>query len=262
MVYTPVRSKYFQRTPAISPNGIENVWIGGHVRHSWEKISGKVPPPLIWAHGAGQSTEWSVSSILPHTWALIRELSQYFTVYVGDFDGTQTEGIWGNDNHIARIEEARLYLASEFLSAGPVTLIGVSMGGLGILNYAKAHPTLVRAVVPQTAVLDLTLWIAETGGAASGVHAAYGGAYSEAVHGADHNPHTWWSTLTTDIAAKIFYSSEDVTGTTGQAFKDPSVSDMVADRPSTLFGNYAGGHAEGSMPNMAADILKFCRYLT
>jgi len=63
---------------------------------------------------------------------------------------------WGNDLAVQRIGQARAYLQGRWGAApGPVFLLGVSMGALDMLNYARHQRTSVAGLVAILPVTDL-----------------------------------------------------------------------------------------------------------
>lgn len=244
------RSKYFTRVPTVSGfvNSDKTYVLSPNV-----PPSSPVPPPLIFCHGAGYLLDSVIDGTSPWHKLLMETLAKYFTVFVSDFDSTQTKGIWGCDAHVALIEDARTYLASTMGSTGKVTLVGVSMGGLGVMNYAKNYPGNVKTLAPITAVIDLQDWWSSlTVPARASIDAVYPPNYSDATYGANYNPKLWWSSLTKDIFVKLFYSTAD------QPPFYNAIGSMQASRPSTLAQNYAGGHAEAGLPYMFNDVVDFC----
>jgi len=214
---------------------------------------------MIFCHGAGYDLDGSLGAgvLTEGTYhlKLIQTLSKYFTVFTSDFDVTQSRGIWGCEDHIAFIEDARLYLESEYGTSGKVTLAGVSMGGGGVLNYTRKYPSNVRALAPITAVIDMQAWwnYLDPSGRTS-IDMVYPPYYTDAAYGALYNPAVWASTLDPDIPVKLFYSTADVPPFYA------TVPAWLAARPSTLAQNYPGGHAEAGLVYMLDDVVKFLRY--
>lgn len=210
------------------------------------------PPPLIFAHGAtGRVMDGTALSL--GQYELVWELAKYFTVIVTDLGGDQ----WANDTHISRIAAAKTYAAGTWFSSGPITLVGSSMGAAGCWAYAKANPEQVRCIAGIIPVSDIEDMRANNrGGLAASINAAYGGAYSQATHGALHNPVTIAPTLTTDIPVKLWYSNADVT------VVPSTVLAIGAARPSTTLVDVgAGGHGQASIVAATDDVVKFVRYL-
>lgn len=160
-------------------------------------------PPLIYCHGSGATTQTAASGSAANAgeWALLTALAQHYLVIVADL-GLQA---WGNDTHVARIAEAKAYLAA-LGATGPVTLVGGSMGNLGALGYARAHPESVSKVACIIPALDLASLYPM---ASADIDAAYGGAYSNAVHGPTHSPVQYAASLDADLPIHLFTTSND-----------------------------------------------------
>jgi pimeloyl-ACP methyl ester carboxylesterase len=65
---------------------------------------------------------------------------------------------WGNDAAVADIDTARVFLGTLGCATDKVLLVGASMGVVDALNYARAHPDRVAAIVgmiPGSDVNDL-----------------------------------------------------------------------------------------------------------
>lgn len=144
-------------------------------------------PGIIYCHGAGELCAGFMNN--PRS-AIYAAMVQYgYTVLSCDLAGTQT---WGNDTAMARIAEAKTYLqAQPKVSAGPVIMMGQSMGALNSLIYAKANPSNVICVIGMIPVIDVTdIHTNNRGGLASTINSCYSGGWSEATYGATKNPAT------------------------------------------------------------------------
>lgn len=136
---------------------------------------------------------------------LVNAIAEHFPVLSIDAGGTQA---WGNTTAIARVGDAVTYAHGTLgWKSGTVLLVGGSMGALTALNYARANPSKVGAIVGLIPVIDLNDMVTNNrGGLAANIHAAYGG-YVEATHGASHNPATYAASFTTPT--RLFYASDD-----------------------------------------------------
>lgn len=96
---------------------------------------------------------------------------------------------WGNDNARNWFTRVRTLMQSPAYGAkaGKVGLVGLSQGGLNVLSWAGANPTLVGAVTTYLAPCDLSVAAAAAGYGAA-VNAAYGGTYNDSSQGAAYNP--------------------------------------------------------------------------
>lgn len=62
---------------------------------------------------------------------------------------------WGNDATIADIEATRTYLGTLGCATDKILLVGASMGALNALNYCRANPTRVAALIGVIPACDL-----------------------------------------------------------------------------------------------------------
>lgn len=245
-----VRTRLFSRTvTAAGVTATDSVWVAGSAP-AWNGAA--TLPPLMFVHGATYTTDITLNYAPQHA-RMLNALAQYFTVYVADFNGD----LWGNPEHTARIEDARTHLSNVWGAAGPVTVVGVSMGGLGALNYAKQYPGNVRGVLAFTPVINLQRFRNEAGGGPAAIDPRYPGGYSDATYGATRNPAVWASTLPTSIPVSLMYSPADT------LIPVDTITDFKEARPTNTYvtnvGN--GGHAESSIDAAQAQIIRFCRVL-
>lgn len=174
---------------------------------------------VIWCHSAGgDATEPVIAT--NNTLPLLQAVTDLgLPIISADFSGLA----WGNDAAQARVTDALAYARTAFGAHAtlPPILLGVSMGGLLSLNWARANPTLVRALALMYPVTNLQAMHDGTGGivgnAATSTEAAYGGnlaGFNAAV--ATHNPAQNTSAYT-GVPIKIWYSTADTTvGTANQ----------------------------------------------
>lgn len=95
----------------------------------------------------GQDTSllvWSDPSGSPGQASIGTALASVGFVCVSIFD--EGNG-WGNDAAVADIDTARLYLGTLGCATDKVLLVGASMGAVDALNYTRAHPDRVAALV-------------------------------------------------------------------------------------------------------------------
>lgn len=117
---------------------------------------------------------------------------------------------WGSPTAVARTESLRAWAATRGLfSPNKVVLFGVSMGALAALNYARAYPTKVAAIVLVTPVVSLSYYhdTHNGGSEAAQIETAYGGlaAYQAALPTSD--PTAYIASL--GIPIKVWYSTSD-----------------------------------------------------
>jgi pimeloyl-ACP methyl ester carboxylesterase len=208
-------------------------------------------PPLIYCHGSGDLARTLYAKTAQR--ALIRSLAKDFLVCIADL-GAET---WGNDTVISRIAAVKAYLAA--LGAdGPAVLVGVSMGNLSAMAYARANPTQVAAIAGVIPALDLNdIHANNRGGAAAGVNTAYGGAYVQATHGPTHNPVTYAATLPASLPIAIWTATDDplcVPATT---------TTFMTARPGTGSNSVGAlGHSEASVAAAATGVVAFIEEYT
>lgn len=165
---------------------------------------------VIFCHGAGGSALNALFlTDVPAQAKLVRALADSgHTVLAGDFGGSQT---WGNDTSLARVGQAVTHLtALSGVLSGKVHLVGISMGGLVALNYAKANPTLVASVTAIIPTVDIpAAYDADISGAAALIDTAYGGTYVDDDQKADHNPVHWGPLESSFVPTKVWHASDD-----------------------------------------------------
>lgn len=161
---------------------------------------------------------------------------------------------WGNATAQARMDDAKTYLQGTLgAKSGSVVLIGGSMGGLAVQNWAKAHAASTACIVGITPVSDVNdIKTNNRGGLAASINTAYGGSYVEATYGATYNPHTYAATGLAGIPYKAWYGTSDaivisttVTDTVTAAGASASAVAVAGDH----------GSAPGNIP--PADVVSF-----
>lgn len=106
------------------------------------------------------------------------------SVYTGDS--------WGNDYGMAQITAAKTFLQGAVgAKAGKIALIGGSMGGANVLNWAKRNLSSVACAVGFVPVSDISdIHTNNRGILTDNVNSAYG-TWSEGTYGAARNPKTF-----------------------------------------------------------------------
>jgi pimeloyl-ACP methyl ester carboxylesterase len=190
---------------------------------------------VIWMHSAGGDAIEPViasNNALPHL-AAIASLGVPIISFDAAGGGAQAPAKhWGNDYAQARVTDALAYLRSKFgvhPTAAPI-LLGVSMGGLLALNYARLNP--VAATGLMYPVVDLQAIHDGTGGASAG-----GAATTEAAHGgtlatfdagvAAHNPQQNQAAYLGKTITMWHSDSDTVVGTANQTAFAQGVSSLV-----------------------------------
>lgn len=166
-----------------------------------------------------------------------------------DLGGNAT---WGNNTVIARITSAVNYMLLQGVSPGKITLLLGSMGTVGGYAWAAANLGLVSCVVGMLPVVDLTdVWANNRGGYTATINAAYGGAYSEAAFGAQHNPKTMaLAGAYAGMPMQLWYGTTDaiVIPATVVAFQ-------AAVGASCIAYPIVGGHAETTIGNIDLTVM-------
>jgi len=134
---------------------------------------------------------------------MFRRVAQYCAVLAGDYGGTAT---FGNDTAVAAIGDGVSWLQTAHGITGPFVLVGSSMGFLDVMAWAKQNAANVAGIVGVQPAVDLTTaW--EDPAYTADINAAYGGAYSPAVDGPDHDPMQFVASLAAPI--RTFYGDLD-----------------------------------------------------
>lgn len=160
---------------------------------------------------------------------------------------------WGNTLGQARMDEARTYLQGTLgAKPGKIGLIGGSMGGLSILNWARNHLTDVAVAVGITPVSDVTdIHTNNRSGLASSINGAYPAVWSEATYGASFNPHTYASSLT-GLNYKAWYGASDTIVIT------TTVTDVVSSIGGTASAVSVTGDHTSALANIPpSDVVSF-----
>lgn len=126
-----------------------------------------------------------------------------------DMGGSST---WGNDTAIAACGSTLTYLNTATKArTDRVVLVGLSMGALTVLNWARANPSKVAAIglfLPAVNLADIH--DNDRSGLASAIESAYGGAAGYAADGPSHDPANFTSSYT-GMPIRIWYSTDDTT---------------------------------------------------
>jgi dienelactone hydrolase len=99
---------------------------------------------VVLLHGHNQTVQHFLAPALAGQFKLAEAIAAAGLVCVA----LHTEGNgWGSDQVIADIESARTYMGTLGCATDKVLLVGISMGGGCMFNYARANPTKVAALV-------------------------------------------------------------------------------------------------------------------
>lgn len=165
-------------------------------------------PGVLFCHGANQTCYVSRATTTTGQFALTNALGEAFSLAITDTGGTAA---WGNNTSIAAVGQVKTWLQGTWgAKAGKVALVGVSMGAVTALNYARANPTLVSCVVVCIPVIDLNdIVVNNRGSLAASVNTAYGGTYNDGTDGPTHSPAQYAASFT--VPTLGYYSSDDTT---------------------------------------------------
>lgn len=123
----------------------------------WARDGSK--PPIVFNHGAGATARSSFANVnfTPGHIALAYGLAARTGCPLIAHDNGGLPDKWANPLQVSRIGAVGDYARDpdELGAAGKVIEVGVSMGGLGSFNYAKANPDEVAAIVGVIPLSDL-----------------------------------------------------------------------------------------------------------
>lgn len=161
---------------------------------------------------------------------------------------------WGNTTSQARMSEAYTYLQSSMgARPGKVAVMGLSMGGVTSLSWAGNNPGKVAGAVGFIPAVDMTDIVAKnSGGLASSIHTAYGGTYTEAVFGANHNPQTMAAAgRYAGIPIRTYYGDTDPACI-------PSTQTAFATSSGAIATALSGGHTSTALEQInVAQVVQF-----
>lgn len=171
---------------------------------------------VVYCHGAGQDAFVPMSRLasgpvgtLFGQQPLICELARNFPVACCDLGGSQT---WSSDAAINAVTAAVAWLkdpAKGGAKTDKVYLVGVSMGNLAAMGWARTHVADVAAICSLIPVSDLNDIVANNrGGFAGNVNAALGHVYNEGADGPTRNPTNYGAALA-GIPTRLYYAGSD-----------------------------------------------------
>lgn len=171
-------------------------------------------------------------------------------VLSGDY-GSPTH--WGSPTAVTRAEQLRVWGSDQLkLRSDKVVVMGISMGSLAALNYARANPSKVAAIVLITPITRLAYYhdTYNGGSEAAQIDTAYGGlaAYQAAVPTSD--PQQYAASLS-GIPLKAWYS------TTDPDIPVAHVQSFAAAVGGTSASLGAVGHSAGALTS--AELIEFFR---
>lgn len=204
---------------------------------------------VLYAHGSeggdGGGSQWMG---IATRWPVMQAVADSCLMVCADLGGNQT---WGNDTVISRMSSARTYLRGiTGVKQGRINILAQSMGATTALAWAAANPTLVGRIVLMIPVINLADVRASSSLYRPYIDAAYGGAYSEATHGATHNP------LTMAQLGKLAGVPIQMWYGTGDTLCKPEYAAQFANAISTCDPRpISGGHAETTISGVDHDVV-------
>lgn len=216
-------------------------------------------PGVVYCHGHGQFSSSPTNSLLTGQYPLFNALASQYAVGSGDFD----DDAWGNATSLSNVNSLITWMQSTMgVQSGKVALVGISMGALTALNFAKANPSKVACVVGIIPALDLNDFATNNrAGYGASALAAYGGSYSDASDGATYNPY-YYAASFPDVPVHLYYSTADTTAlpayVTGFAAACPSATATVI---STTLNHSEAAVAAAPLYG-SGGVLPFLDYLT
>lgn len=204
---------------------------------------------VIFCHGSG-GTAFQTLDEANHRKSMYG-LGQFSTVQSADW-GLQA---WGNDTAISLIDAGIDEFKNNWGVEGKVGLVGVSMGGCNVLNYAVRNPDKVACVAGILALTDLgKIYDDNVSGVAGEINTAYGGSF-DASDRAMHSPISFVNEIPEDMPIKLWTAPDDtiVVPSTHTAF--------IAARPQTeqkvLGSGY--GHSAWNVGIAADEVTEWVR---
>lgn len=206
---------------------------------------------ILYLHGATQNeTQMIDATNYSALTTMLRTIADAGWPILGIYAGGDK---WGNSTGKARVTDGVTYLQGTIgAKAGKVALIGGSMGGLTILNWAKDNLSSVACAVGLVPVSDVSDMVTNNRGSlAASINSAYS-TWNEATMGATYNPHTYASTGLTGLRYKAWYGASDT------VVISSTVTDVVTAIGATASGvSVTGDHnsAVGNIP--VTDVVSF-----
>lgn len=165
----------------------------------------RMTPGLVICHPRASS---ALGMFADPTWVrLYQALSERFVVSVSDCGGSVP---WGNAQTVDAIGKLRSQLINDWGAYnGKIGIVGISMGGLAMFNYAKANPSLVAfcvGIVPAISLASIKSNYPASYGPE--IDTAYGGTYSDGTQGPTYSPYVYRNSFP-NIKTGIWYSTND-----------------------------------------------------
>lgn len=206
---------------------------------------------IIYCHGAIQTEAQMIDATnYPGLVSIMRAIADAGFPVLGIYAGGDQ---WGNATGKARVTDGVTYLQGTLgAKAGKVALIGGSMGGLTILNWAKDNLASVACAVGIVPVSDVSDMVTNNRGSlAASINTAYS-TWNEATMGATYNPHTYAASGLAGLRYKCWYGASDT------IVIPSTVTDVVSAIGATATGvSVAGDHTTALNNIPPADVVSF-----
>lgn len=165
------------------------------------------PNAVVSLHASGGSAAGAAKPARRGEHVLLRRLAKAgFFVIAPDLGGPSCT--WGNDLSVDRIERVARYLECRWGIAGPLLLLGTSMGATDMFRFAADHPEAVAALVAVTPVCDLeALRAIGADDLQTNIDASWGVRFPEPLP-AGANPADWPHRLR-GVPLVAYYASDD-----------------------------------------------------
>jgi hypothetical protein len=208
-------------------------------------------PTIVYMHGHGSSAAAAITAGTDEGDMLrdiVRRLRRpMFVPY-------ESSGAWGNTTSLSAFTST-LPNIEDHLGTNPddLIIIGGSAGHARAVNWAKANPGKVRAIIGLGPVSDLTDMVTNNrGGHAASINAAYS-TWNPGTHGANNNPVTIASSgALNGIDYKTWYCEDDA------VCVQATVEALIAAIPDAQSHEVRGGLHNGEYhPTLAGDIVAF-----
>ena len=151
------RSTGPQRAPATVSFAWNAYRSGDSASWSRPRSATSAPRGLIWCHGSGAtSLHWTVADDLAFYAEVLGRGCGQWALVAGDFGGM---GTYGNQSAVDAVAECIAWAqGAGIIAAGKVALLGHSMGGCTMVNFAARNPSSVAGMVMLDGGVNLSGW--------------------------------------------------------------------------------------------------------
>lgn len=205
---------------------------------------------VLFCHGAGGVAADPADTTKVGTFPLFQAIGRRYPLLSTDWGGPLT---WGNAAEQAAVETGRVFAGTAMGSVvDKVHLIGISMGGQSVLQYARTNPTKVKSISLMIGAPDIDyIYQNDVGSSRAGIGTAWGVTYPTALPAGALliNDATSWDA----IPVKAWYVTDDIFTPTA------SLTNLIA---SMALGSAVSlgalGHTEAAIAAIpVADVLAF-----